>query len=447
MNTKKWFRWEREASIHLLFPTLEGSMEPLKKHTGFSFPTTILIFKDGVVTWCMKEEEFYQLGSNLRNTFKDPLEEKQLVKDLKTALTNLQKVESTIDLVNLEKLSNQEMLELYHRLHQAFSDFYAIGAISTPLTFEAEHFLKEKTKLPDDVLHSLTAPNKASYSKLADQFLLRTKNIKQFLESYFWIDNNYSQAQVLTEQKVVKRLKQLAEHQQEVDQKTIDYQDINFSDDVKRVIELVKNFSIYKDDRKQYILIYLHYLEIILREISRRSSLTMDQLRSIFPWEVAAVLDKKISSNLIDQRKKYCVVVLEEGQDRAQILEGEKAKEWEEKTLEKISNAKVIKGTVASKGKVTAKVRVLLHAKDCHKLKKGEVLVTFMTSPDFMPAIIKCSAIITNLGGITSHAAIISRELGKPCIIGTKNATQVIKTGDLVEVDANQGKVRLIKRA
>jgi len=67
-----------------------------------------------------------------------------------------------------------------------------------------------------------------------------------------------------------------------------------------------------------------------------------------------------------------------------------------------------------------------------------------MTSPDFIIAIKKCSAIVTNLGGITSHAAIISREFGIPCIVGAKNATEILKTGDLVEVDADNGIVKII---
>jgi len=64
-----------------------------------------------------------------------------------------------------------------------------------------------------------------------------------------------------------------------------------------------------------------------------------------------------------------------------------------------------------------------------------------------MPAIKKASAIVTNVGGITCHAAIVSRELKIPCIIGTKIATKVLKDGDLVEVDAQKGIVKILKRA
>lgn len=78
------------------------------------------------------------------------------------------------------------------------------------------------------------------------------------------------------------------------------------------------------------------------------------------------------------------------------------------------------------------------------KLKKGDVLVSINTNPALMPAIKKSVAIVTNEGGVTCHATIIARELKKPCIIGTKIATQVLKDGDLVELDADSGVVRVL---
>ena len=81
-------------------------------------------------------------------------------------------------------------------------------------------------------------------------------------------------------------------------------------------------------------------------------------------------------------------------------------------------------------------------------IKKAEevfVLVTSMTRPEMVVAMEKAAAIVTDEGGITSHAAIVSRELKIPCIIGTKVATKILKNGDLVEVDAFKGIVRKIK--
>jgi len=69
-----------------------------------------------------------------------------------------------------------------------------------------------------------------------------------------------------------------------------------------------------------------------------------------------------------------------------------------------------------------------------------------MTRPDMAPILKKAAAFVTNEGGITCHAAIVSRELNKPCIIGTKIATKVLKDGDTVEVNANNGVVKIIKK-
>jgi pyruvate,water dikinase len=79
------------------------------------------------------------------------------------------------------------------------------------------------------------------------------------------------------------------------------------------------------------------------------------------------------------------------------------------------------------------------------KIHFGDIIVTPLTTPDFVVAMKKSSAIVTDLGGMTSHAAIVSRELGIPCIVGTKNATRILKDGDMVEVDANNGVVNILK--
>ena len=106
-----------------------------------------------------------------------------------------------------------------------------------------------------------------------------------------------------------------------------------------------------------------------------------------------------------------------------------------------------IKGMVVSFGKksVKGKVRILLTPRNVNKMKKGEILVAPMTSPDFVVAMRKAAAVITDEGGMTSHAAIVSRELGIPCIVGAKIATKSLKNGMLIEVDTDKGIVRKIK--
>lgn len=145
--------------------------------------------------------------------------------------------------------------------------------------------------------------------------------------------------------------------------------------------------------------------------------------------------------NVVKNRKEFLIDITPEGVKI--IFDGIK----EDGSIRYSLDIKEIKGTSAYKGIVRGNVRVLLNSKESSKLKKGEILVATMSTPDFLPAMMNAGAFITDIGGITSHAAIVARELKKPCIIGTKIATKVLKDGDLVEVDADKGIVRIIERA
>ena len=103
-------------------------------------------------------------------------------------------------------------------------------------------------------------------------------------------------------------------------------------------------------------------------------------------------------------------------------------------------------GTVACRGGVIrAPVKIIFNTEEIKQFRSGAILVTPMTSPEYLSAMKTAAAIITDEGGITSHAAIVSRELGIPCIIGTKIATKVFKDGDMVEVDAEKGIVKKLE--
>ena len=110
-----------------------------------------------------------------------------------------------------------------------------------------------------------------------------------------------------------------------------------------------------------------------------------------------------------------------------------------------IYKQKQFKGTVAREGfkKIRGIVRVVLDKKDFSKFKKGEILVTDETDASFLPLMKKAKAFITDEGGILCHAAIVAREMKKPCVVGTKIASRVLKTGDVVEISID-GTVRIL---
>jgi pyruvate,water dikinase len=103
--------------------------------------------------------------------------------------------------------------------------------------------------------------------------------------------------------------------------------------------------------------------------------------------------------------------------------------------------APLVRGLGASPGVATGRVRVLVSAADSGQLQPGEVLVATMTSPDWVPLMRRAAAIVTDAGGMTSHAAIVSRELGIPCVVGTRTATRTLKDGAQVTVNGKDGTV------
>ena len=120
-------------------------------------------------------------------------------------------------------------------------------------------------------------------------------------------------------------------------------------------------------------------------------------------------------------------------------------KEKEETVVEATTTKRkiVVKGLPASPGKAAGRAHVIENPEDIDDFKEGEILVTTMTAPDWVPAMKKAKAIVTDAGGMTCHASIVSRELGIPCIVGTKSrseeATKTITDGQMITVDATNG--------
>ena len=127
-----------------------------------------------------------------------------------------------------------------------------------------------------------------------------------------------------------------------------------------------------------------------------------------------------------------------------EIYSGNEAVKKFNQELENTNRAdvKTVSGSIGSKGTAKGIVKIIYTNRDLDKIREGDILVTAMTRQDFIPAIRKAFALVTDEGSVTCHAAIIARELNKPCIVATKNGTKILKDGDLVEVDANKGIVK-----
>lgn len=220
---------------------------------------------------------------------------------------------------------------------------------------------------------------------------------------------------------------------------------LKIRDPWKTVLDSWGDFMVTKIYRR-YAQIYAVYrMQPILQEIGRRLGFTLKETKFMLTAEIKAGLlqGRKPRRVLLQQRSRLSVFYYEH--NLAQAYVGARAnrlvRQVEKKTATTVTE---ISGQVGCVGKAVGSVKVIIRPSDMAKMRPGDILVSIATDPDIVSAMKKAAAIVTEQGGVTSHAAIVARELKIPCVIGTKIATRVLKDGDRVEVDAYKGVVKKI---
>ena len=281
-----------------------------------------------------------------------------------------------------------------------------------------------------------------------------SKRIKSFSKKYFWFPYEYVGPGIFTPEAVKARILENLAHPAKETREHIDIKQsqrecikhYRLSKYVRQLYSILQMITLMQDDRKMYNAMVNYYVnEFVLREVAKRLNTSLENARYfdndlIHAW---ANGDKNIVQRL-HERTKF-LVVTETGHEN-HYYEGEAGKKiLKELGIDlglQVGDAKEVRGQPAMKGCVKGRARIVLIASMHKDFKEGDILIAGMTTPDFVSLMKKAAAIVTDEGGVTCHAAIVSRELGKPCIIGTKNATRVFKDGDLIEVDADKGIVR-----
>ncbi len=215
----------------------------------------------------------------------------------------------------------------------------------------------------------------------------------------------------------------------------------------RRIFAAFGDFMVTKIYRRYAQIFAMYQMDSVLKEIARRFGLSLPEIRFLLPSEVKKLLFENVCDRAeLALRAQECVYYVDK--DDEKILTGRLAKDLL-KQIERRADgdAKEFRGQVGYPGYGRGKVKIIIRAEDMKKMEQGDVLVSIATDPDVVPAMKKACAIVTDQGGVTSHAAIVARELGIPCVIGTKIATRVLKDGDLVEVDARKGVVTVIARS
>lgn len=309
-----------------------------------------------------------------------------------------------------------------------------------------EKFKKEKGK---GILVYLKKTNKEWYNKL------NTHN-----KSYAWINMYGFRRHPFTLEEVVGKLKDILEKDckkelLKINNKRIksekDYRnaikELSIKGELKKKVELLPELVYLRTYRFDIFTLSAYLVRNLFAELASRLGISIDELTNLTLWEISDILlDRKSLKDIpIKRRIEDHADIMVGGQFEVIIDKKRLEKLRREKKKKEVKKVDLVKGSVASKGRVKGPAKIVMHPTQITKVEKGDVLIAPMTSPDFVVGMLKAVAIVTDHGGITSHAAIVSRELGVPCVVGTRIATKVFVDGDLIDVDAENGIVKKLK--
>lgn len=364
---------------------------------------------------------------------------------------------------SIEVLTNELMSQLYKISNNVEDDFINLATL-TQETYITER-QKKSLNIASEIyrnkgLRQIFAKKRAQEIKKLLPTSLEQR-IKRVYKQYKWMGTQFLLGKMLEIEDFIEEVKFMVEKNPIKALRRLDIERTHaikeFHKTVKRLkikgyllrlVQELKKASFQRTEELKYSITGEYYFILFLKEVAKRLGLTFGQIIYMTSEEIESYLKLKkrvrqpLKKVISSRRKEYALLLLN---GKRYVLTGKEINQIRDES-EFDENAKEIKGDIASGGKASGVVKVILNTNELDKVKKGNILVTLMTTPDYIMAMNRSAAIITNDGGITCHAAVISRELGIPCIIGTKFATRILKDGDQVEVDADQGIIKVLKK-
>ncbi|PIY96841.1 MAG: hypothetical protein COY66_02865 [Candidatus Kerfeldbacteria bacterium CG_4_10_14_0_8_um_filter_42_10] len=479
--------------------------EYLTKSLGLkNYPTQELlyIYHNGNLDHCFNINQLNKLVKLVLNkVLANPNWAIKNNRDIVRRSNNVFKVSQEILKLNYQKLTNQELYQWYSKYFQAHLKMHVSGWFGNAVDYDGQmhsyltNYLANKTRKLElkqslaELFNQLTQINRLSHAQKAEKELLniykiinrskRTKKlflsstssrllkiipqinpllaklISNYQQKYGWISYQF-EGPGWNEKHFYQQLKDWLKNSKNLPSKinsTSNKQAIFKKLSIDKKHQLL--FGIFSDlvylkgFRKDSMFFGCQARDNLFKEICRRKNLPIKLIRYIYPQEIKEVILKDgVSLDFLKRRYDYHLYHYQ-GKKSGKILVGLQAKffvnslNWKE---DNVKTADRITGMIASPGFAQGRIKIINVVADMKKMKQSDILVSEATSPNLMPAIKKAAAIVTNVGGITCHAAIVSRELKIPCVIGTNIATRVLKDGDLVEVDATKGIVRKLKK-
>jgi phosphohistidine swiveling domain-containing protein len=448
---KDWqnaYKWQFQAYPFFTSVYVAASTQKIDSKYSIFFDDAINYFHDGNLILFKKSGTILKVGSRI---IKETLMGKtEYLNDL---ISLQHELENAIKVCHIARRNNENELgkwwdktesALFHTTNLLFSFDYPF-----------DNFLMELSKKRPNDFHFLINKindNQPSFMTEAVTYLykLNKKNknfdviFTKFIKKFSWLQNTYSGPSPLTISWLKKYLHNLKIETSSSSNKKIN---VKLSRDYGSLIKLARTAAIVRDKKKELLLVAVDLMDAWLKNICRQHHFSYKCLRWLTVDEIKNLVFNNQTSYLA-AAEKY-----EKNRRRFGLMFSPGYIDVSQKTWEQVlsinnkRDSEILHGVSASPGVYTGKINVVLNAQAGIKnFKHGEILVTSMTRPEFLPLMSKAGAFITEEGGISCHAAIVAREMKKPCIIGIKNATKILKNGDLVKVDAKSGIVtKLIK--
>lgn len=366
---------------------------------------------------------------------------------------------------DLTAWENRELIDWFKRYSQAYARYalyafapWAVDFVLAPRLFEElKKFNPQKASTWFEVISAPTRQNRMTQQQIDLLKIAVSKNVsklKQHTQQYFWLPIYNLGDKAWTENDFKKNLEQIKEPRKELKQKEEEFKkrkdayakalrEIKPTSALRRLIDVVHFYTFLRDERADRWRIQLGLVEPFYIEIARRAKIRPQDAVNMLDEEIIDFLERKTSPSDLVARNVQHAILYRNG--RITILtKPEAISKLREQELGSSKKGEVmeVRGMPAYKGIVRGTVRVIRAPQDLKELKPGEILVAHHTSPEFVIAMKRAAAIVTDEGGVTSHAAVVSRELKIPCITATHEGSNIFKTGDKVEVDAEKGVVR-----
>ncbi len=271
---------------------------------------------------------------------------------------------------------------------------------------------------------------KISSERLNDDLLSGKKTFEQIRQEYGWYTLSLLRGSILTIAELEK-IRKNATHSEPV---------LQSSNEFLRDVQMLMWLKFERIDAYNYAFYKMYPL---LEEAFRRAGLDIKKyLKVILPTELQNAVTKKEKPSKLDERFSDRGLIMKNGSIRA--LSVDEVKSYNKLFLPGGMSDAMIRGRTACPGKVKGIIKVIHDSDDLKKLEEGDILVATETIVSYEPYMKKCAAMIVEVGGLLSHTAIFAREFKIPTIIGVKNATKIVKDGEMVEVDAADGKIKRI---